>query len=163
MQMKKNIMSYDPFCVVGHQGNQRPQGDQPQRAGQAQRVQPIAAPQLSIEEIRECTDNFGPKSLIGEGSYGRVYYATLQDRVAAIKKLDASAQPDQEFLSQVSLVSRLKHENVVELIGYCLDGQLRVLAYEYATMGSLHDILHGISILAHTNSLNSTRVGASLL
>lgn len=45
--------------------------------------------------------------------------------------------------SQVSLVSRLKHENVVELIGYCLDGQLRVLAYEYATMGSLHDMLHG--------------------
>jgi pto-interacting protein 1 len=44
---------------------------------------------------------------------------------------------------QVSLVSRLKHENVVELIGYCLEGQLRVLAYEYATMGSLHDILHG--------------------
>ncbi|KAG0584894.1 hypothetical protein M758_3G243500 [Ceratodon purpureus] len=127
----------------GHQGNQRPQGDQPQRAGQAQRLQPIAAPQLSIDEIRECTDNFGPKSLIGEGSYGRVYYAQLQDRVAAIKKLDASAQPDSEFLSQVSLVSRLKHENVVELIGYCLDGQLRVLAYEYATMGSLHDILHG--------------------
>lgn len=44
---------------------------------------------------------------------------------------------------QVSLVSRLKHENVVELIGYCLEGPLRVLAYEYATMGSLHDILHG--------------------
>ncbi len=46
-------------------------------------------------------------------------------------------------LMQVSLVSRLKHENVVELIGYCLDGSLRVLAYEFATMGSLHDILHG--------------------
>ena len=44
---------------------------------------------------------------------------------------------------QVSLVSRLKHDNVVELIGYCLDGPQRVLAYEYATMGSLHDILHG--------------------
>jgi pto-interacting protein 1 len=58
-------------------------------------------PSLSIEEIRECTDNFGPKALIGEGSYGRVYYATLQDRVAAIKKLDASAQPETEFLSQV--------------------------------------------------------------
>jgi len=46
-------------------------------------------------------------------------------------------------LMQVALVSRLKHENVVELIGYCLDGPLRVLAYEFATMGSLHDILHG--------------------
>ena len=41
------------------------------------------------------------------------------------------------------MVSRLKHDNVVELIGYCIQGNLRVLAYEFATMGSLHDILHG--------------------
>ncbi|CAK9228609.1 unnamed protein product [Sphagnum troendelagicum] len=116
---------------------------EPTRTGPPTRVQPILVPLLTIEEIRDCTDNFGPKALIGEGSYGRVYYATLPDRVAAIKKLDASAQPEAEFLSQVALVSRLKHENVVELIGYCLDGPLRVLAYEFATMGSLHDILHG--------------------
>jgi pto-interacting protein 1 len=44
---------------------------------------------------------------------------------------------------QVSMVSRLKHEHVVELLGYCVDGNLRVLAYEFATMGSLHDMLHG--------------------
>lgn len=44
---------------------------------------------------------------------------------------------------QVSVVSRLKHENVVELVGYCVEGSLRVLAFEFATMGSLHDILHG--------------------
>lgn len=41
------------------------------------------------------------------------------------------------------MVSRLKHENVVQLLGYNVDGGLRVLAYEYATNGSLHDILHG--------------------
>ncbi|XP_042424717.1 pto-interacting protein 1-like isoform X3 [Zingiber officinale] len=42
------------------------------------------------------------------------------------------------------MVSRLQHENVVALLGYCMDeGSLRVLAYEYASMGSLHDILHG--------------------
>lgn len=44
---------------------------------------------------------------------------------------------------QVSMVSRLKHENVVELLGYSVDGGLRILAYEYASNGSLHDILHG--------------------
>lgn len=43
------------------------------------------------------------------------------------------------------MVSRLTHENVIELLGYCVDGNLRVLAYEYATMGPLHDILHGKS------------------
>ncbi|KAF5950290.1 hypothetical protein HYC85_012283 [Camellia sinensis] len=62
-----------------------------------------------------------------------------------VKKLDISAEPESnnEFLTQVSLVSRLKHENFVELLGYCVEGNLRVLAFEFATMGSLHDILHG--------------------
>jgi len=41
------------------------------------------------------------------------------------------------------MVSRLKHENLIQLLGFCVDGNLRVLAYEFATMGSLHDILHG--------------------
>nr|ADE77381.1 unknown [Picea sitchensis] len=109
-------------------------------------IQPllIEVPQIPIEELKEATDNFGPKSLIGEGSYGRVYYSVLRNgRTAAIKKLDTSKQPDQEFLAQVSMVSGLKHENVLELVGYCVEGSLRVLAYEFATMGSLHDILHG--------------------
>lgn len=44
------------------------------------------------------------------------------------------------------MVSRLKHENFVELIGYCVDGPLRVLAFEYASKGSLHDILHGENV-----------------
>ncbi|PKI76447.1 hypothetical protein CRG98_003167 [Punica granatum] len=41
------------------------------------------------------------------------------------------------------MVSRLKHENFVELVGYCVDGPQRILAFEYASKGSLHDILHG--------------------
>jgi len=55
------------------------------------------------------------------------------------------------------MVSRLKHENVVELLGYCADGTLRVLAYEFATMGSLHDMLHGI-VLCYLFSLSFARV-----
>lgn len=46
------------------------------------------------------------------------------------------------------MVSRLKHENLVELVGYCVDGSMRVLAYEFAPMGSLHDILHGMQTSA---------------
>ena len=49
------------------------------------------------------------------------------------------------------MVSRLKHENLIQLVGYCVDENLRVLAYEFATMGSLHDILHGMrSFHAHS-------------
>ncbi|KAF5452018.1 hypothetical protein F2P56_027059 [Juglans regia] len=107
---------------------------------------PIEVPALSLDELKENTDNFGSKALIGEGSYGRVYYANLSNgKAVAVKKLDVSSEPESntEFLSQVSRVSRLKHENLVELLGYYVEGNLRVLAYEFATMGSLHDILHG--------------------
>lgn len=111
---------------------------------QNQKVLPIAVPSISVDELKDVTDNFGTKSLIGEGSYGRVYYGVLENgKHAAIKKLDSSKQPDQEFLAQISMVSRLKHDHVVELLGYSVDGGLRVLAYEYASNGSLHDILHG--------------------
>ncbi|KAH9611212.1 hypothetical protein KSS87_004959 [Heliosperma pusillum] len=106
----------------------------------------IEVPTLSLDELKEKTDNFGSKALIGEGSYGRVYYATMESgKAVAVKKLDVSQEPESnvEFLTQVSKVSTLKHENFVELQGYCVEGNMRVLAYEFATMGSLHDILHG--------------------
>ncbi|KAL9669112.1 hypothetical protein QQ045_006654 [Rhodiola kirilowii] len=108
------------------------------------KIQPISVPAISVEELREITDNFGNNALIGEGSYGRVYHGILRNgQAAALKKLDSSKQSDQELLAQVSMVSRLKSEHVVELVGYCIDGSLRVLAYEYASKGSLHDVLHG--------------------
>ncbi|XP_056863760.1 PTI1-like tyrosine-protein kinase 3 isoform X2 [Raphanus sativus] len=106
----------------------------------------IDVPALSLDELKEKTDNFGSKSLIGEGSYGRAYYATLKDgKGVAVKKLDNAAEPESnvEFLTQVSRVSKLQHENFVQLFGYCVEGNVRILAYEFATMGSLHDILHG--------------------
>ncbi|CAL4976533.1 unnamed protein product [Urochloa decumbens] len=108
------------------------------------RAQPIAVPAIPLEEMKEITKNFSNDVLIGEGSYARVYFGVLKDGTkSAVKKLDSSKQPDQEFLVQVSAVSRLKHENVLQLVGFCAEGNIRVLAYEYATRGSLHDILHG--------------------
>ncbi|WOG87018.1 hypothetical protein DCAR_0206238 [Daucus carota subsp. sativus] len=109
-------------------------------------VPTIEVPALSLDELKEKTDNFGSKALIGEGSYGRVYFASLNNgKSVAVKKLDVAPEPesDNEFLTQVAMVSKLKHENFVELTGYCVEGHNRVLSYEFATMGSLHDILHG--------------------
>lgn len=81
---------------------------------------PIEIPAIPLDELNRMTDNFGTKSLIGEGSYGRVFYGTLSDgQAAAIKKLDTSSspEPDSDFGSQVSAPppppsSFLKHCNL---------------------------------------------------
>jgi len=68
-------------------------------------MQPISVAAIPADELRDITDNYGSKSLIGEGSYGRVFYGILKSgKAAAIKKLDSSKQPDQEFLAQVDAI-----------------------------------------------------------
>ncbi|KAL8058499.1 hypothetical protein ABFX02_03G022600 [Erythranthe guttata] len=107
---------------------------------------PIAVDTIPVNELKKITYNFGWNCLLGGGSYGGLYRGVMKTGQAiAIKNLNSWYQPDQDFLAQVSLISSLKHENVVELLGYCVDGGIRVLAYEFAPRGSLHDILHGIS------------------
>lgn len=140
---KKHDDAYVPIpAQVDNFGPSRPPAPTP--VIPTGRAQPIAVPAIHLEELKEITKNFSSDALIGEGSYARVYFGVLKDGTkSAVKKLDSSKQPDQEFLVQVSAVSRLKHENVVQLVGYCAEGSTRVLAYEYATRGSLHDILHG--------------------
>lgn len=112
-----------------------------------QKVLPIEVPvEMSLDELNILTGNFGEKALIAEGSYGRVYGAKLSNgQQVAIKKLDTSSSPESDpvFADQVQMVSRLKHEHFVTLMGYCLEANNRILVYEFPTMGTLHDILHG--------------------
>ena len=88
-------------CLSGKQKSSKP-ADQPEPD-----ISPptIDVPELSFEDLKQKTDNFGSSSLIGEGSYGRVYHATMDDgRQAAIKKFDASEnEPNDEFLKQVNI------------------------------------------------------------
>ncbi|KAL0908364.1 hypothetical protein M5K25_022854 [Dendrobium thyrsiflorum] len=123
-----------------------PRGPTAAKSGAPQKVLPIEIPVIPLAELNKLTKNFGPKALIGEGSYGKVYQATLSTgQAVAIKKLDpaASQETDTDFSAQLSLVSRLKNEYFVELLGYCLEDGNRILVYQLATLGSLHNILHG--------------------
>ena len=90
------------LCFLGYGGAQKGGGASTNVARGA--LQPIEAPSISLDMLNEATENFGAKTLIGEGSYGRVYYATLFGRASAVKKLDLNNQQesDDEFLSQVS-------------------------------------------------------------
>ncbi|KAK8947290.1 Pto-interacting protein 1 [Platanthera zijinensis] len=88
--------------ATGNDGSYRTSDHTP-KGVQNVKLQPIEVPVIPVEEIKDITDNFGNNALIGEGSYGRVYYGILKNgRAAALKKLDASKQPDQEFISQMS-------------------------------------------------------------
>ncbi|KAF9610951.1 hypothetical protein IFM89_025984, partial [Coptis chinensis] len=104
----------------------------------------IAAQTFTFRELAAATKNFRQESLLGEGGFGRVYKGRLGNgnQPAAIKQLDRNGlQGNKEFLVEVLMLSLLHHENLVNLIGYCADGDQRLLVYEYMSLGSLEDHL----------------------
>ncbi|XP_043712533.1 probable serine/threonine-protein kinase PBL7 [Telopea speciosissima] len=107
----------------------------------------IAAQTLTFRELAAATKNFREDCLVGEGGFGRVYKGRLEstNQVVAIKQLDRSGlQGNREFLVEVLMLSLLHHPNLVNLIGYCAEGDQRLLVYEYMPLGSLEDHLHDL-------------------
>ncbi|KAH1128170.1 hypothetical protein GYH30_016638 [Glycine max] len=82
----------------------------------------------------------------------------------AVKKLDKRAsahQKDDEFLKLINSIDRIRHANVVELVGYCSEHGQRLLIYEYCSNGSLFDALHSDDDFKTSLSWNS-RIRISL-
>ncbi|MBA0624473.1 hypothetical protein Godav_009825 [Gossypium davidsonii] len=107
----------------------------------------IAAHTFTFRELAAATKNFRADYLLGEGGFGRVYKGRLEstNQVVAIKQLDRNGlQGNREFLVEVLMLSLLHHPNLVNLIGYCADGDQRLLVYEYMPLGSLEDHLHDL-------------------
>ncbi|PPR82846.1 hypothetical protein GOBAR_AA37869 [Gossypium barbadense] len=100
---------------------------------------------LTFADLLEATNGFHNDSLIGSGGFGDVYKAQLKDgSVVAIKKLiHISGQGDREFTAEMETIGKIKHRNLVPLLGYCRVGEERLLVYEYMMYGSLEDVLHG--------------------
>ena len=72
------------------------------------------------------------------------FFELLYLQVVAVKQLDRNGlQGNREFLVEVLMLSLLHHPNLVNLIGYCADGDQRLLVYEFMPLGSLEDHLHG--------------------
>ncbi|KAI9088302.1 hypothetical protein K1719_030023 [Acacia pycnantha] len=93
---------------------------------------------LSYTELWKATQGFSQKNFLSEGGFGAVYKAELSGITIAVKKLkNTSVQGEKEFKSEVKLLSRARHENVVMLLGSCSEGKHRLLVYEYVCNGSL--------------------------
>ncbi|ONK59373.1 uncharacterized protein A4U43_C08F5770 [Asparagus officinalis] len=99
---------------------------------------------LTFQDLLDATNGFHDDSLIGSGGFGDVYKAQLKDTsIVAIKKLiHISGQGDREFTAEMETIGKVKHRNLVPLLGYCRVGDERLLVYEYMKYGSLEDVLH---------------------
>ncbi|XP_051228023.1 probable serine/threonine-protein kinase PBL22 [Lolium perenne] len=95
------------------------------------------ARRFSLEEMSHATKNFSDANLVGAaGSFGKVYMGLLLDgTVVAIKRREAP--PRQDFVDEVRKQSEIWHRNVVTLIGYCQEGGLQMLVFEYLPNGSV--------------------------
>ncbi|XP_041017374.1 putative receptor-like protein kinase At4g00960 [Juglans microcarpa x Juglans regia] len=90
--------------------------------------------------ITVATDNFSDENKLGGGGFGAVYKGMLQNgQEIAVKRLsmDSGQGRDSEFGNEVLLVARLQHRNLVRLLGFCLEGNERLLIYEFVPNASL--------------------------
>ncbi|XP_031251606.1 probable serine/threonine-protein kinase PBL5 [Pistacia vera] len=102
---------------------------------------------FTFEELAVATGNFRSDCFLGEGGFGKVYKGHLDriNQVVAIKQLDRNgAQGIREFVVEVLTLSLADHPNLVKLIGFCAEGDQRLLVYEYMPLGSLENHLFDI-------------------
>ncbi|XP_055801495.1 probable serine/threonine-protein kinase PBL23 [Solanum dulcamara] len=104
----------------------------------------ISAQTITYNDLSLATNNFDSECLLGEGGFGKVYKGHIESKNidVAVKQLDRNGfQGNREFLVEVLLLSLLHHPNLVTLVGYCSDGDQRILVYEFMSNGSLEDHL----------------------
>ncbi|KAG6635663.1 LEAF RUST 10 DISEASE-RESISTANCE LOCUS RECEPTOR-LIKE PROTEIN KINASE-like 2.3 [Carya illinoinensis] len=122
----------------------------------------LAPIRYSYPQIRKMSKNF--KDKLGEGGYGTVFKGTLRSgQLVAIKILTKSKANGQDFISEVATIGRIHHVNVVQLIGFCVEGSKRALVYEFMSNGSLnnHIFMNEGSILIRYKKMHEIALGVA--
>ncbi|OIW12328.1 hypothetical protein TanjilG_32444 [Lupinus angustifolius] len=130
MSVSENVHKNSPFSWWSQQSKDR-------------FASPSGIPKYSYKEIQKATQNF--TTTLGQGSFGTVYKATMPaGEVVAVKVLAPnSKQGEKEFQTEVLLLGRLHHRNLVNLVGYCVDKGQHILVYQFMSNGSLANLLYG--------------------
>ncbi|XP_047945804.1 G-type lectin S-receptor-like serine/threonine-protein kinase LECRK3 [Salvia hispanica] len=105
-------------------------------------VEGISLKVFTFEHLFEATHGF--KEELGRGASGTVFKGVLQNgqKLVAVKRLEKDfAQGEREFQTELKTIGKMYHKNLVRLLGYCLDGDHKLLVFEYMRNGSLADIL----------------------
>ncbi|XP_065616231.1 G-type lectin S-receptor-like serine/threonine-protein kinase At1g11330 isoform X1 [Quercus suber] len=100
-------------------------------------------PLFNFERLVSATSDFHLSNKLGQGGFGPVYKGKLSDgQEIAVKRLSrTSAQGLEEFMNEVVVISKLQHRNLVRLLGCCVEGEERMLLYEYMPNKSLDAFL----------------------
>lgn len=100
---------------------------------------------FTYEELLEATGGFSEANLLGEGGFGYVHKGLLTNgREVAVKQLKiGSYQGEREFQAEVDTISRVHHKHLVSLVGYCINGDKRLLVYDFVPKDTLEFHLHG--------------------
>ena len=95
---------------------------------------------FGYHELKKATRNFS--EVIGRGGGGVVYKGVLPDeRVVAVKRLEGVNQGEAEFLAEISIIGRINHMNLIQVLGFCVERRHRILVYEYMERGTLAENL----------------------
>ncbi|KAJ3676634.1 hypothetical protein LUZ60_004046 [Juncus effusus] len=133
---QREINRNDPFASWATLGQES--GDAPKLSG---------AKAFTYDELKNYTNNFRQINIIGSGGYGKVYRGMLPNgQIVAIKRgKEGSMQGGLEFKTEIELLSRVHHKNLVSLVGFCFEKGERMLVYEFISKGTLRDSLSGSS------------------
>ncbi|KZV46409.1 hypothetical protein F511_23615 [Dorcoceras hygrometricum] len=100
---------------------------------------------ISIQVLKNVTNNFSEQNILGRGGFGTVYKGELHDGTKiAVKRMESGVMSEKgldEFKSEIAVLTKVRHRHLVELLGYCLDGNERLLVYEYMPQGTLSRFL----------------------
>ncbi|KAJ1291258.1 hypothetical protein BS78_02G303200 [Paspalum vaginatum] len=115
----------------------------PMYSAEADDMEMVDSMLIDISTLRAATGDFNESNKLGEGGFGKVYKGVLSDgKEIAVKRLSrSSTQGAAELKNELALVARLRHKNLVRLIGVCLEQQERLLVYEFVPNRSLDLIL----------------------